>query len=181
MVILPLIYPHHLCVWADEAGVLGAAGGRPQAVHRLGGGETQGLAAAQGGRGQTPLASSAAVVWDAECAALVVVKSTACRGRHGPPEKRGEDTRWVGFLGEKSFGPAIVSHFVPVHYSPSHLSPCLTSPNSISPQWSQKAGARYECTLRACGRIWKSSNVAAAKTKREKREHRVRGARALEN
>lgn len=46
--------------------------------------------------------------------------------------------------------------------SPSHLSPCLTSPNSISPQWSQKAGARYECTLSAWGRIWKSSKVAAA-------------------
>lgn len=53
--------------------------------------------------------------------------------------------------------------------SPSHLSPCLTSPNSISPQWSQKAGARYECTLSAWGRIWKSSKVAAAKreTQRE--------------
>lgn len=47
-------------------------------------------------------------------------------------------------------------------FSPSHLSPCRTNPNSISPQWSQKAGARYECTFRAWGRIWKSSDVAAA-------------------
>lgn len=45
---------------------------------------------------------------------------------------------------------------------PSHLSPCRTSPHSISPQWSQKAGARYECTNRQCGRIWKSSTVAEA-------------------
>lgn len=55
------------------------------------------------------------------------------------------------------------SHVISPFSSPSHLSPCLTSPNSISPQWSQKAGARYECTLSAWGRIWKSSNVAAAK------------------
>lgn len=53
---------------------------------------------------------------------------------------------------------------VTIFSSPSHLSPCLTSPNSISPQWSQKAGARYECTLSACGRIWKSSDFAAAGT-----------------
>lgn len=46
--------------------------------------------------------------------------------------------------------------------SPSHLSPCRTSPHSISPQWSQKAGARYEWTNRQCGRIWKSSTVAEA-------------------
>lgn len=36
------------------------------------------------------------------------------------------------------------SHFISLFFlpSPSHLSPCLTNPNSISPQWSQKAGAR---------------------------------------
>lgn len=45
---------------------------------------------------------------------------------------------------------------------PSHLSPWRTSPHSISPQWSQKAGARYEWTNRQCGRIWKSSTVAEA-------------------
>lgn len=47
-------------------------------------------------------------------------------------------------------------------FVPSHLSPWRTSPHSISPQWSQKAGARYEWTNRQCGRIWKSSTVAEA-------------------
>lgn len=45
---------------------------------------------------------------------------------------------------------------------PSHLRPWRTSPHSISPQWSQKAGALYEWTKRAWGRIWKSSKVAEA-------------------
>ncbi len=45
---------------------------------------------------------------------------------------------------------------------PSHLSPWRTRPKSISPQWSQNAGARYECTFNAWGRIWKSSDVTAA-------------------
>lgn len=67
---------------ADEAGLLGAGGGHPHTVARIGDGETQGLAAAQGGGGQAPLASSAAVVWDAESASLVVVQSATCRGRH---------------------------------------------------------------------------------------------------
>lgn len=46
--------------------------------------------------------------------------------------------------------------------SPSHLRPWRTSPHSISPQWSQKVGARYEWTNRQWGRIWKSSTVAEA-------------------
>lgn len=45
---------------------------------------------------------------------------------------------------------------------PSHLRPWRTNPHSISPQWSQKAGALYEWTKRAWGRIWKSSKVAEA-------------------
>lgn len=50
---------------------------------------------------------------------------------------------------------------------PSHLSPCRTSPHSISPQWSQKAGALYEWTNRQWGRIWKSSTVANAAQKHQ--------------
>lgn len=73
---------YHLCVRADEAGLLCAGRGRPHTVHRLSGGQTQGLAAAEGSGGQAPFSGSAAVVWDAECTALVVVQSTSCRGQH---------------------------------------------------------------------------------------------------
>lgn len=87
---------------ADEAGVLCAGGGRPYTVNRLGGGETQGLVAAQGGGGQTPFASSAAVVGDAECTTLMVVQPTSWRGQQGPMKhgwrKRGR--RW-GTFGER--------------------------------------------------------------------------------
>lgn len=59
-------------------------------MDRLGGGEAQGLVAAQGGGGQASFTSSAAVVRDAERAALVIVKATSCRGRHGSKSQRGE-------------------------------------------------------------------------------------------
>lgn len=58
---------------ADEGRIFCAAGGRRYAAHRLSGGETQRLAAAQGGGGQTAFASSTAIVRDAERTALVVV------------------------------------------------------------------------------------------------------------
>lgn len=67
---------------ADEADVLGAGGHRPHAVDGLGGGQAQGLAAAQGRGGQAPLPGAAAVVGDAEGTALVVVQAASCRGRH---------------------------------------------------------------------------------------------------
>lgn len=168
---------YHLCVWANESGILCAGGDRPNAVHWLSGGETQRLAAAQGGGGQTPFTSSTAVVGDAERTALVVVQTTSCRGWYGPEKQ--QRVQQMSRAGERRrqsmFGKCYRSLLQQMHwpqqrvfsysyyFSPSHLSPCLTRPNSISPQWSQKAGARYECTLRAWGRIWKSSNVAAAK------------------
>lgn len=140
---------YHLCVWADEAGFLCA--GHPYTEPWISSWETQGLAAAEGGGGQAPFASSTAVVWDVERTALVVVQSTSCRGRY-----RSKDQEVMGSWSTH------YSRFNAICASPSHLSPCLTSPNNISPQWSQKAGARYECTLSAWGRIWKSSKVAAA-------------------
>lgn len=76
------VHCYHLCVRADEAGLLCAGRGRPYTVHRLSGGQTQGLAAAEGSGGQAPFSGSAAVVWDAECTALVVVQTTSCRGQH---------------------------------------------------------------------------------------------------
>lgn len=76
-------WSHHLRVWADETGFLCAGGDRPYTVHRVRCGEAQGLAAAQGGGGQTPFAGSTAVVGNTERAALVIVQSTSCRGQHG--------------------------------------------------------------------------------------------------
>lgn len=37
--------------------------------------------------------------------------------------------------------------------SPSHFNPWRTRPHSISPQWLQKVGVRYDWTTRECGRI----------------------------
>ena len=68
-----LIQQYHLCVRANETGFFCAGGGRPHTVHGLGGGETQGLAAAQRRGGQTAFPSSTAVVGDTECTALVVI------------------------------------------------------------------------------------------------------------
>lgn len=87
------VHCYHLCVRADEAGLLCAGRGRPYTVHRVSGGQTQGLAAAEGSGGQAPFSGSAAVVWDAECTALVVVQSTSCRGQHisrKPEHQKGE-------------------------------------------------------------------------------------------
>lgn len=150
---------YHLCVWADEAGFLGT--GHPYTEPWISSWETQGLTAAKGGGGQAPFASSTAVVWDVERTALVVVQSTSCRGRYRSKNQEvvGRWSIWVLHSFVREFrGPFLFT----LCASPSHLSPCLTSPNNISPQWSQKAGARYECTLSAWGRIWKSSKVAAA-------------------
>lgn len=77
---------------AGETGFLRAGGHRPYTVHRVGCGEAQGLAAAQGGGGQTPFPGSAAVVGNAEGAALVIVQSTSCRGQHGSKNQR---ERWA--------------------------------------------------------------------------------------
>lgn len=67
------LFLYHLRVRADETGLLRAGGRSAHAVHRVRGGQTQGLAAAEGSGGQAPLPGSAAVVRDAKSAALVVV------------------------------------------------------------------------------------------------------------
>lgn len=53
---------------------------------------------------------------------------------------------------------------------PSHFNPCRTRPHSISPQWWQKVGIRYEWTTRECGRILSSVTVADPGKTRNQRD-----------
>lgn len=101
--------------------------------------------------GRAPPSHPAAVVGDLKGTSLVIIQTAAWRRRE---RSRAE---LVGKTAESTRVRDGVSGLVP-----SHLRPCRTRPHSISPQWSQKAGARYEWTNRQWGRIWKSSTVAEA-------------------